>query len=88
MSKNHKHRGEKRFLAIFTFPICDKVHSSTYIADTNCAALQTIYQHQLLVLPMSMFPAIVFQHYTWKYLQACWYLLYTVLAFIMINAAR
>ena len=29
-------------------------------------ALQTIYQHQLLVLPMSMFPAIVFQHYVWQ----------------------
>ena len=63
--------------------VCNK--TDNFLTQTT---LQTIYQHQLLVLPMSMFPAIVFQHYTWQYLQACCYLLYTVLVFIMINVAH
>ena len=41
-------------------------HSNLRLYWQTPCTLQTIYQHQLLVLPMSMFPAIVFQHYAWQ----------------------
>ena len=62
--------------SLFYFPlshvvVCRKMRTFRKKCLQNCpifrsTTLQTIYQHQLLVLPMSMFPAIVFQHYAWQ----------------------